>query len=126
MQLQKLTAPLIEVKTNYCMFISRVGKLIDQMITNHCIFNIFSILAIISTLILSVVYRQTIANIKLTNFLLKCLLNCNMVIRLHQILVTSFNVLGTLPKVVVQLPIQFTTKIFGLNFCFTPPHNAFP
>ena len=112
MQLQKLTAPLIEVKTNYCMFISRVGTLIDQMITNHCIFNVFSILAIISTLILSVVYRQTIANIKLTNFLLKCLLNCNMVIRLYQILVTSFNFLKTLPKVVVQLLIQFTTKIF--------------
>ena len=30
----------------------------------------------------------------------------------YQILVTFFNFLGTLPKVVVQLPIQFTTKIF--------------
>ena len=30
----------------------------------------------------------------------------------YQILVSFFNFLGTLPKVVVQLPIQFTTKVF--------------
>ena len=44
----------------------------------------------------------------------------------YQILVTFFNFLGTFPKVVVQLAIQFATKIFLLNFCFTPPQNAFP
>ena len=31
--------------------------------------------------------------------------------KLFQFLVTFFNFLGTLPKVVVQLPIQFTIKI---------------
>ena len=42
------------------------------------------------------------------------------------ILVTFFNFIETLPKVVVLLPMQFPTKIFWLNFCFTPSQNAFP
>ena len=46
--------------------------------------------------------------------------------RPYQILVTLFNFLEPFPKVAVQLPIQFTTKIFLFNFCFTPPQNAFP
>ena len=33
-------------------------------------------------------------------------------IRPYQIFVTFFNFFGTLPKIVVQLPIQFATKIF--------------
>ena len=45
--------------------------------------------------------------------------------RLYQILVTFLNFLGTLPKVVVQPPIQYTTKIFLLNFCFTPRQSMF-
>ena len=45
-------------------------------------------------------------------------------VSLYQILVTNF--LGTLLKVVVQPPIQFTTKIFLLNFCFMPPQSTFP
>ena len=46
--------------------------------------------------------------------------------RLYQILMTFFNCLGTFPKVVVQPPIQFTTKIFLFNICFMPPQSAFP
>ena len=38
----------------------------------------------------------------------------------YQILVTFFNFLGTLPKFVVQLIIQFTTKIFFTAFLFYP------
>ena len=44
------------------------GKLINWIITIYCIFNLFSFLAVISTLISNVVYRQIIANIKLTIF----------------------------------------------------------
>ena len=46
--------------------------------------------------------------------------------RLYQISMTFFNFLETFPKVVIQPPIQFTTKIFSLNFCFAPPQSAFP
>ena len=35
--------------------------------------------------------------------------------RSYQLLVTFFSFLGTLPEVVVQLPIQFATKIFVLR-----------
>ena len=40
------------------------------------------------------------------------------IIRPYQILVTLFYLLGTLPKVVVQLPIQFTARIFLIKFSF--------
>ena len=46
--------------------------------------------------------------------------------RPNQILMTFFNFLETLLKVVVQLPVQFTIKIFGFNFRFAPPQNTFP
>ena len=42
---------------------------------------------------------------------------------MYQFLVTFFNFLGTLPKVMVQLPIQFTIKIIWLKFY--APQNAF-
>ena len=46
-----------------------IGKLINWIITIYCIFKLFSFLAVISTLISNVVYRQIIVNIKLTIFL---------------------------------------------------------
>ena len=46
--------------------------------------------------------------------------------RPYQILVTFFNLLGSLSKVVIHLPIQFATKSFSFSFCFSPPQNVFP
>ena len=50
MRLHKLTVPLIEVKLNK----QPIGKLINRMITNYCIFNLFLFLNVISTQISNV------------------------------------------------------------------------
>ena len=43
------------------------------MITNYCIFNLFSFLVMILNLILNVVCQQTIADVKQTIFFMKML-----------------------------------------------------